>query len=393
MSAGGAEERIVIVGGGPAGQAAAGAYRETGGAGAVTILAAEPDPPYERPPLTKDFLRGESGREALPLVDPGWYAEQRIELRTGVEVEALDLGDGTVRTVDGEAVPFDRVLLATGADPLVPPIPGADEDGVGTMRRIGDSERLAELGGDDRALIVGSGFIGCEAAASLAGRGAEVTLATMESAPQAERLGPEVAAAIAGWLEDLGVDLLAEVELQSIGAAGDRARRARFAGRKDVVADRIVLALGVTRNDGLAAAAGLAAEDGIEVGTSMETADPRILAAGDVAFAFNRAAGRRLRVEHWGEALNMGEVAGRTLAGAEAAWDTAPGFWSTIGEQTIKYVGWGDGWDEHRFEAGEDGSFACWYGRGGELVGVATHRDDAAYERGRELIEERAPWS
>lgn len=125
----------------------------------------------------------------------------------------------------------------------------------------------------------------------------------------------------------------------------------------------------------------------------MRSADPRILAAGDVAFAFNQAAGRRLRVEHWGEALNMGEVAGKTIAGVEASWGVAPGFWSTIGEHTIKYVGWGDGWDQKRFEPGEEGGFVCSYGREGELVGIAAHRDDAAYERGRRLIEERAPWS
>lgn len=383
----------MIVGGGPAAQAAAGAYREAGGGGSVTILAREPDPPYERPPLTKGFLRGESGREALPLVDAGWYAERAIELRTGAEVAELDLVAGDVWTRNGEAISFDRLLLATGADPMVPPIPGAGIAAVQTVRRIRDSERLAELERGDGVLVVGSGFIGCEAAASLALRGAEVTMATMEAAPQVERLGPEVAAELTGWLESLGVEILPEVELESIRPAGDRSARARFADGEERVADRVLLALGVERNDGLAAAAGVAVEDGVQVGPNMESVDPRLLAAGDVAFAFNVAAGRRLRVEHWGEALNMGEVAGRTMAGEEAAWAVAPGFWSEIGNRTLKYAGWGDGWEESRFEPGEEGAFACWYGRGGELVGVAAHLDDAAYERGRELIEERAPWS
>lgn len=389
----GPEERIVIVGGGPAAQAAAGAYREAGGAGAVTILAREDDAPYERPPLTKDFLRGESGREELPLADRAWYAEREIVLRTGTEVSELDLGAGEVRAAGGEAFGFDRVLLATGAEPTLPPIEGADREAVQTVRRIGDSERLADLGHGDRALVVGSGFIGCEAAASLAMRGAEVTIATAEAAPQAARLGEEVAAEISGWLEALGVEILTEAELRSIGGAGDRAARGRLDDGHEIVADRILLALGVDRNEGLAAAAGIAVEDGVEVDAAMTSADPRVLAAGDVAFAVNATAGRRLRVEHWGEALNMGEVAGKTMAGAEAAWDLAPGFWTTIGAHTLKYVGWGDGWDELRFERGEEGGFACWYGRGGELVGVAAHLDDAAYEDGRKLIEERAPWS
>jgi 3-phenylpropionate/trans-cinnamate dioxygenase ferredoxin reductase subunit len=388
----GARERILIVGGGPAAQAAAQAYREAGGTGAVTILAREADPPYERPPLTKDFLRGESGRDALPLVDRRWYAEHGVDLRTAVEVAEIDLGVPVARAADGEVFPFDRLLLATGSEPLVPPIPGADGPGVQTMRRIGDAERLTELGRGDQALVVGSGFIGCEAAASLAIRGAAVTMATLEAAPQVERLGAEVAAEIGGWLESSGVEILPEAELQSIRSAGDRATRADFTDGHGLVVDRVVLALGVERNDGLAGAAGIPVDDGVQVGPSMESADPRILAAGDVAFAFNPTAGRRLRVEHWGEALNMGEVAGQTMAGVEAGWGVAPGFWSTIGERTIKYVGWGDGWDESRFEPGEEGAFACWYGRDGELVGVAAHRDDAAYERGRELIEERAPW-
>jgi NAD(P)H-nitrite reductase large subunit len=388
----GAEERIVIVGGGPAGQAAAAAYRDAGGAGTVTILAGEADPPYERPPLTKDFLRGESGRDALPLVEPSWYEERGIELRTGAAVTELELGGPTVRTSD-EELPFDRVLLATGADPLVPPIPGADREEVQTVRRIADSERLRELGRGERALVAGSGFIGCEAAASLAQRGVGVTMATLEELPQVERLGREVGERIAEWLGVLGVEILAEAELAEIGPAGDRSARARFDDGHEEVADRILLSLGVRRNDGLAAAAGLTVAEGIEVDATMTTADPRVLAAGDVAFAFNATAGRRLRVEHWGEALNMGAVAGRTLAGAEASWDVAPGFWSQIGERTIKYVGWGDGWDELRFEPGEEGAFACWYGKDGELVGVASHLDDAAYERGRELIEERARWS
>jgi NADPH-dependent 2,4-dienoyl-CoA reductase/sulfur reductase-like enzyme len=276
---------------------------------------------------------------------------------------------------------------------MVPSIPGADGPGVQTMRRIGDSERLAELGRDDSALVAGSGFIGCEAAASLAMRGVAVTMATLESAPQVERLGPEIAAEITAWLEALGVELLAEAELAELRPAGDRATRARFTDRHEVTVDRVLLALGVVRNDGLAAAAGLPVEDGVQVDAAMRAPDPRVLAAGDVAFAFNSSAGRRLRVEHWGEALNMGEVAGRAMAGIEAAWDVAPGFWSEIGGRTLKYVGWGDGYDESRFEPGDEGAFACWYGRDGELVGVVAHLDDAAYERGRELIEERAPWS
>jgi 3-phenylpropionate/trans-cinnamate dioxygenase ferredoxin reductase subunit len=382
---------IVIVGGGPAAQAAAGAYREAGGELPVRILAAEVEAPYERPPLTKEYLRGESARADLLLEHAGWYREHEIELETGAEVTALDLEAGEARTADGRRWRFERCLLASGARPLVPELPGADGPDVRTVRTIADSEQLHGLAAC-AVLVVGSGFIGCEAAASLAQLGARVTIATAEPRPQLERLGEEASGRIRGWLEGRGVELLSEATLAAI-EAGPGGSRARFEDGREASADAVVLALGIERNDGLAVAAGVAAEDGVLVDAAMVSSHPRLLAAGDVAAAQNGSAGRRLRVEHWGEALNMGAVAGRTLAGVEDSWDAAPGFWSAIGEETLKFVGWGDGWDERRFEERPDGGFVVRYGGGGELVGVLAHGDDEAYEAGRREIEERAPWS
>jgi NADPH-dependent 2,4-dienoyl-CoA reductase/sulfur reductase-like enzyme len=216
-------------------------------------------------------------------------------------------------------------------------------------------------------------------------------MATLERHPQVERLGEPVAERIAAWLEECGVTLLAEAELRAIAAEPGGAV-ARFEDGRAQEADAVVLALGVARNDALAAAAGVAVDDGVPVSAAMVSSHPRLLAAGDVAFAENPTAGRRLRVEHWGEALNQGEVAGRTLAGAEASWEVAPGFWSTLGERTLKYAGWGDGWDEIEFEPGAGESFVARYGRDGELVGVLAHDDDRAYEDGKSAIEERARW-
>lgn len=385
------QRRIVIVGGGPAAQAAAAAYREAGGRGSVTILAAELDLPYERPPLTKEYLRGESSRGDLLLEPSDWYREREIEVVTGTAVAELDLGAGEARSSGGGRWRFDRCLLATGARPLLPDVPGVDGPDVRQVRTIADSEQLAGLSAA-RVLIVGSGFVGCEAAASLALRGATVTIATLEESPQLERLGERASQRLGGWLEELGVELLPEANLAAI-AAEPAGAVAQFDGGPDQEADAVVLALGIVREDGLAAAAGIEVDDGVPVDAAMVSADPRLLAAGDVAFARNSTAGRRLRVEHWGEALNQGAVAGRTLAGERAAWDAAPGFWSVLGERTLKYAGWGDGWDEVRFEPGRDEAFSAWYGREGELVGVLAHDDDAAYEEGKQSIEERAPWS
>jgi NAD(P)H-nitrite reductase large subunit len=383
---------IVIVGGGPAAKAAAGAYREAGGRGPLTILAAENELPYERPPLTKAYLLGESSRGDLALEAGDWYPEHEIEVVLGATVAELDLDGGEARCEDGRRQRFERCLLATGARPLVPPdLPGADGPAVRLVRTVSDSERLAALAGC-RVLVAGSGFIGCEAAASLARRGAAVTMATLEPSPQIERLGESVSERLAAWLGELGVTIFGEAELAGIVAASAGAV-ACFEDGRERAADAVVLALGIVRNDGLAAAAGVAVDDGVAVDATMASSHPRLLAAGDVAFAHNAAAGRRLRVEHWGEALNQGEVAGRALAGKEASWDAAPGFWSTLGEHTLKYAGWGDGWDEIRFEAGEGGSFVARYGRDGELVGVLAHERDEDYEEGKRLIEERAPWS
>jgi 3-phenylpropionate/trans-cinnamate dioxygenase ferredoxin reductase component len=385
------EERgIVIAGGGPAAHSAARAYREAGGAGPVTILAAELELPYERPPLTKEYLRGESSRGDLLLEPAGWYREHEIEVVLGNAVAELDLEAGEARSEDGRGWPFDRCLLATGARPLVPDLPGADGPDVRRIRTVADSEQLAALAGN-RVLLVGSGFIGCEAAVSMALRGAEVTMATLESSPQVDRLGASVAGRIAAWLEECGVTLLTEAKLKAIGAEPGGAA-ARFEDGREREADAVVLALGVVRNDALAAAAGVEVDDGVLTDAAMVSSHPRLLAAGDVACAHNSGAERRLRVEHWGEALNQGEIAGRTLAGAEASWDVAPGFWSALGGRTLKYAGWGDGWDEIRFEPGEGESFVARYGRGGELVGVLAHDDDRAYEEGKRAIEERARW-
>jgi 3-phenylpropionate/trans-cinnamate dioxygenase ferredoxin reductase subunit len=381
---------IVIVGGGPAAQAAASAYREAGAEAPVTILGEELDLPYERPPLTKEYLRGESSRADLALQSAAWYREREIEVELGTVVAELDLEAGEARAEDGRAWRFERCLLATGARPLVPDLPGADGPGVRRMRTIADSERLAALT-DDRLLVVGSGFIGCEAAVSMALRGAKVAVATMEVSPQVQRLGERVSERLTAWLLECGVGLLPGVGLAEIAAEPGGAA-VRFVGGRESEADAVLLALGIARNDALAAAAGVEVDDGVLVDESMVSSHPRLLAAGDVSFAHNATAGRRLRVEHWGEALNQGDVAGRTLAGEGASWDVAPGFWSTLGRRTLKYAGWGDGWDEVRFEPGEGESFTASYGRDGELVGVLAHDDDAAYEEGRKAIEERARW-
>jgi 3-phenylpropionate/trans-cinnamate dioxygenase ferredoxin reductase subunit len=381
-------ERLMIVGGGPAGLATARAYREAGGRAKITMVAAEPYPPYQRPPLTKEYLRGEVGREELPIEHPRWYRENGVELRLDTSVTSLDADRAVVETEDGE-IHYDACVLATGSEPVRLPVPGADDPEILVMRTLENSDRLRKrVGEGDRVVVVGSGFIGCEAAASLSLRGAEVTLISLEQSPQKERLGEEVGTRIEGWLRGYGVELRLGASIEGV-ERNDGAHEVSVEDGDRIAADTVLFGTGVSPRTGLAEEAGLAVEKGIVTDSAMRTSAPDVFAVGDAAQAYNESAGRHLSVEHWGDALEHGCVAGTVIAEGVAAWSMAPGFWSTIGDKPLKYWAWGDGWDEKRF-VNKGGSFTVWYGRQGSLVGVLAHGSDKDYEEGRGLIESGA---
>jgi NAD(P)H-nitrite reductase large subunit len=386
------DRRLVIVGAGPAGLATARAYRGGGGLGRVSMLTPEPYAPYRRPPLTKDYLRGETSREDLPLESNGWYEENGVELRLLTGAGAIDRERQIVITDQGEEIPYDICVLATGSEPVRPPIPGGDDPEILTMRTVENSTRLQNrVGEGGRAVVVGSGFIGCEAAASLSMRGAAVTLASHEQSPQRRRLGHDVGERIEGWLRDFGIDLNLGVRIEGV-ERNDGGFVVNLDSGDTLDTGTVLFATGVRPRIQLATEAGLDVEHGIITDSSMRTSAPGIYAVGDIAQAHNESAGRHLSVEHWGDALEHGRIAGTVIAGSEAAWSRIPGFWSTIGDKTIKYRAWGDGWDEQVFEdKGE--AFTVWYGKEGALVGVLSHGIDEDYEQGRGLIESGEPFS
>jgi 3-phenylpropionate/trans-cinnamate dioxygenase ferredoxin reductase subunit len=380
------DERLLIVGAGPSGLATARSYREGGGRGRVTMLTPEPYAPYRRPPLTKTYLRGESLREELPLESDDWYVENDVELRLFTNASAVDRERRIVVTDEGEELTYDVCVLATGSEPVRPPVPGGDDPEILTMRTIENSTRLQErIGGDGRAVVVGSGFIGCEAAASLSLRGAEVALLSRDTSPQGRRLGREVGERIEGWLRDYGVDLRLGAKIEGIERT-DRGHAVTLGDGETVETGTVLFATGVRPRIRLAAEAGLEVDHGIIADSSMRTSAPGIFAVGDIAQAYNEAAGRHLSVEHWGDALEHGRIAGTVISGGEAVWSMAPGFWSTIGDKRLKYWAWGDGWDEEVFES-EGEAFTVWYGKDGVLVGILSHGKDEDYEQGRDLIE------
>jgi 3-phenylpropionate/trans-cinnamate dioxygenase ferredoxin reductase component len=378
-------ERLVVVGGGPAALEAVRAYREGGAGGDVVLVSADEYLPYNRPPLSKDFLRGESEEDALPLEDGGFYRHHDIEVRLRTRAQALDTGRRVVTLGDGETLGYRWCILACGASPKPLPVPGAEGSGVRYLRSRHQARELREAASAARsAVVIGSGFIGCEAAASLARRGLAVTLVSMEDGPQVARLGEAASGVLRAWLEDDGVSLRLGVEVEAIERG-----RVRLAGQTSAEGDLLLVAGGVEPQVGIAAGAGLAVEAGrVQVDAHMRSSVAGVLAAGDVAFAFNAAAGRHLAVEHWGEALAMGRVAGQTAAGLEASWAEVPGFWSTIGDRTLKYAAWGDGFDDASLVDHGGGAFTVWYSQEGVTVGVLTHDADHDYERGRRLIEQ-----
>jgi 3-phenylpropionate/trans-cinnamate dioxygenase ferredoxin reductase subunit len=381
---------IVIVGSGPGGLATARAYREHGGSAPVTLIGEEQLLPYRRPPLTKEFMRGELTGAELTLEHRRWFDDHDVRLLQGSRVLAIDPQRRLVSVDGGNLLEAASIVLATGSEPLRPRLPGLDHPSILTMRTLTDSRAIAACAdAADVVVVIGMGFIGCEMAASLAMRGARVKLVGQEGQPQQERLGRDVGRHIAGWLEELGVEIFGGADVRAVRDA----RIVELHDGRRIDGSCVALGMGAGPRAELAKAAGLSLCDGaVAVDETLRSPEHRaVLAVGDVACARNVSAGRSLRIEHWGDALDQGELAGRSLAGERCRWESVPGFWSTIGEQTLKYAAWGDGYDESRLVAHPGGGFTTWYSRDGVAVGVLTHDCDEDYERGRELIRTGEP--
>lgn len=337
MSAG-----VVVVGGGLTAATVAQTLREEGYDGPVTIVGEEPHPPYERPPLSKGYLLGTEERDAAFVHPRGWYAEHDVDLRTGVRATALDRAAAEVTLDDGTRLPYAHVVLATGATPRRLAVPGADLPGVRYLRRIEDADRLLAAFGDARRVaVVGGGWIGLEVTAAARAAGLAVTVLEAGDLPLGRVLGPEMAEVFARLHREHGVDLRTRVQVRAVEAGPDRrVAGVRLADGGVVPADLVVVGIGAVPETSLAAAAGLAVDDGVVVDARLCTADPRVLAAGDVARAPRPAlGGRLLRVEHWANAGRQGAAAARTVLGADAVDDRLPYFYTDQYDLGMEYVG------------------------------------------------------
>ncbi|KAA5833610.1 NAD(P)/FAD-dependent oxidoreductase [Saccharopolyspora hirsuta] len=325
----GDSERFVIVGAGMAGAKGAEALRALGFDGRIALLGDEPHRPYERPPLSKDYLLGKSGFDAAYVHEEGWYAENRVDLQLGVSVQRIDRALRQVELSDGNRIDFDKLLLATGAHPRSLPVPGADAEGVLHLRNVEDSDRIKRtLARVERLVVVGAGWIGLEVTAAARTAGVAVTVVETAELPLLRVLGPEVAQVFADLHRAHGVEFRFGTAVDEIRTAGGRATGVRLTDGTELPADAVLVAIGVDPEVSLAAQSGLRVQNGVLVDASLRTPDPNIVAAGDVANAFNPLLGKQIRVEHWANALNQPATAAAAMLGRDAEYSELPYFFT-----------------------------------------------------------------
>jgi 3-phenylpropionate/trans-cinnamate dioxygenase ferredoxin reductase component len=336
---------FVIVGASLTGAKAAETLREEGFDGRIVLVGAEAERPYERPPLSKDYLRGEAEREKVYVHPQGYYAEHDIELRLGRAAVSLNTAGSELALDDGERLRYDRLLLATGAEPRRLTIPGAGLDGVLYLRSVAECDDLRErLDAGGSVVVIGAGWIGAEVAASARQRGLEVTVIDPLSVPLERVLGTEVGGIYRDVHVEHGVQMLMGTGVEAFEGT-TAVERVQTSDGRELACDFVVVGVGVQPRTQLAAQAGLAVDNGILVDEHLQTSVPGVFAAGDVANAHHPFYGERIRVEHWANALHQGPVAARAMLGQSAVYDRLPYFFSDQYDVGMEYAGFARTWD------------------------------------------------
>jgi len=363
----------LIVGASLAGAKAAETLRAQGCDGQVTMIGAETELPYERPPLSKEYLQGKAERKTIYVHPREWYDEAGITLRLGLRVAGIARDEHVVVLEDGERASYSRLLLTNGSSPRPLPVPGAELDGVHYLRTVGDSDRIrAAISDSSRVAVIGAGWIGLECAAAARLAGDEVTIVEAAELPLLRVLGPEVARVFADLHRDHGADLRFGAEVAEITGSDGRANGVRLADGSRIGADAIIVGIGITPNTGLAEAAGLDVGNGVRTDAQLRSSDPDIFAAGDVAAAFHPLYGKHIRVEHWANALNQPQTAAKTMLGQDVSYDRIPYFYSDQYDLGMEYSGYVEpgGYDQvvFRGDVGRREFIAFWIGSGGQVL-------------------------
>jgi 3-phenylpropionate/trans-cinnamate dioxygenase ferredoxin reductase component len=385
-------DTFVIIGASLAGGGAAGALRQEGFDGRVILIGVEPQPPYERPPLSKNYLRGESSFEQALVQPPSFYGENGIETRFGVRATSVDATEKVVELDGGESVTYDKLLISTGGRNRHFPIPGLDLEGVYDLRTVTDCEHIrTEIARGRKAVVVGMGFIGSEVAASLRQSGVDVVVVDRNKVPLRRVLGEEVGRVMEGVHRDHGATLVLEDTVAAFEGAG-RVERVSTQGGRHIECDFVVVGLGIEPVTELLAGTGAQIDNGIVVDEHCRTGVEGIYAAGDVANHYHPVFKRRIRVEHWQNALEQGPAAARSMLGKREPYDEVPWFWSDQYDFNLQYAGFHTEWDDLVVRGSmEERNFVAFYRKGGRVLAAVAANRGRELRRSMRLIKAQRP--
>jgi 3-phenylpropionate/trans-cinnamate dioxygenase ferredoxin reductase subunit len=383
---------FLIVGGGLAAGYCASELRKQGADGTILLAGREPEPPYERPPLSKEYLRGEAERADAYVNPVAWYGENDVELLTKTNVMALDTEARTAKLQGGEEVGFGKALLATGANVNILRLEGAELENIHYLRAFGNSDAIREEAKNaGKVCVIGGSYIGTEVAASLREMGVEVTIVMMEKVALSRTFGEDAGRYFHDVLADHGIELLGGEEIEAFEGDGDVKAVLTKSGQT-IEADMVVVGAGVQPDVMLADRAGLETHNGITCDEKLETSVDGIFAAGDVCSYDSVVHGRRIRVEHWDVALQQGRHAAKAMLGSDEPYREVPYFFSDLSDwASLEYVGPANDWDEEVWRGTrESGQFSVWYLEGGVVRGALSVDRSEDLIHARTLIESGA---
>ncbi|MSO42396.1 MAG: FAD-dependent oxidoreductase [Solirubrobacterales bacterium] len=382
------EASFLLVGGGMASAHCAAELRRGGAEGSIVLVGREPEPPYERPPLSKEYLRGEAERDAAYVNEPSWYEKNGVELLTGKNVMSLDTEARVAKLQGGDEVSFEQALVATGAMVNILRVEGAAQEGIHYLRAYGNSDAIRESAEKaERVVLIGGSYIGCEVAASLTAKGAKCSIVMMEEVALSRTFGDEVGRWFHELLESKGIEIHGGESLEAFEGDGD-VRAVVTESGKVIEGDCVVVGAGVRPDVMLAQKSGLDVDDGITCDSRLQTSVEGIYAAGDVCSYDSVVHGRRLRVEHWDVAMQQGQYAAKAMLGEQAPYDVVPYFFSDLADwASLEYVGPAQDWDEVIIRGDRDaGEFAAFYLKGGKIAGALSVERSADLGYARELL-------